>query len=67
MSRAIDLLRAEVDNLAADLLFLKADVSDSRSELNALKADLEAKVQAAWLRATNESMRGTSLSHCDAE
>ncbi len=57
MSRETDILRAEIDSLAAEHLALRAELADLKGEFTALKAGLDDKIQAAVLRTWSEMLK----------
>jgi len=50
MAKDVDILRSEIDNLVAENLMLRAEVAELKSELTALNAGLDDKIQAIVLR-----------------
>lgn len=57
MVKETDILRSEIDNLAAENLALRIEIADLKSELSALQAGLDNKIQAAVLRAWSETLK----------
>lgn len=57
MTRPIDILRADLDGLAAENLLIKAEISELRAEVTALKSGLDDRIQATVLRAWGEMLK----------